>query len=278
MRFKCPILCCLLLFLFSACSNLHNDAPLQQAAAHGFQRIDIQTGEFPLLSLQHLQEPTGLIRIYIEGDGQAWKTRRIPSDDPTPNEPLALELALADAAPNVVYLARPCQYIKSAACQPEIWTNAKYSDSVINSMVAAVKQIAGDHPIELVGYSGGGTIALLVAAQLPQVTSIRTVAGNLDPAAHVALHGLAPLTGSHNPNEFAERLSKIPQLHFVGAEDDNVPVTIAESYQQQLGNTHCSKIIDVMSATHSTSWVEYWAALLKQSPACHPGPVPGSGV
>ena len=37
--------------------------------------------------------------------------------------------------------------------------------------------------IELVGYSGGGAVALLLAVRRHDIVSVRTVAGNLNPEA-----------------------------------------------------------------------------------------------
>ena len=53
-----------------------------------------------------------MVNIYIEGDGRAWLNKNRPSLDPTPKNSLALKLAEIDPAPNVIYLARPCQYSK----------------------------------------------------------------------------------------------------------------------------------------------------------------------
>ncbi len=50
--------------------------------------------------------------VYIEGDGRAYVNRRTPSNDPTPGNPMALRLALADPSLRVLYLGRPCQYTR----------------------------------------------------------------------------------------------------------------------------------------------------------------------
>ena len=65
--------------------------------------------------------------VYIEGDGRAWRSRRVPSDDPTPRDPLAFRLAVRDPAPKVLYLGRPCQYVSPKSwrrCEPRFWTTA----------------------------------------------------------------------------------------------------------------------------------------------------------
>lgn len=47
-----------------------------------------------------------MLRVYIEGDRHAWLSRTRLCADPTPHNPVALKLALADPAPGpLLYLA-----------------------------------------------------------------------------------------------------------------------------------------------------------------------------
>lgn len=100
------------------------------------------------------------MHVYIEGDGYAWVTRNRISGDPTPRQPLALELASLDPAPNVVYIARPCQYTSldtSYACDEAYWTGLRFAEEVINSMNGAVEWIVQENKIpsvDMIGYSG----------------------------------------------------------------------------------------------------------------------------
>lgn len=77
------------------------------------------------------------------------------------------ELAFEDDSPNVVYLARPCQYIKSPICSKRHWTTARFAPEVINAEYAAVKQIADGNPVILIGFSGGAQVAGLIASAKP---------------------------------------------------------------------------------------------------------------
>ncbi len=55
------------------------------------------------------------------------------------------ELVFGDGSPNVVYLARSCQYVKSSVCSKHHWTTARLAPEVINAEYAVVKQIVGDN-------------------------------------------------------------------------------------------------------------------------------------
>ncbi len=56
---------------------------------------------------------------------------------------------------------------KDSGCGPLLWTHRRYSPEVVASMVAALRSFLSMHPfrrVVLIGYSGGGTIAWLMAA------------------------------------------------------------------------------------------------------------------
>ncbi|MBP6700397.1 MAG: hypothetical protein KA135_04085, partial [Halioglobus sp.] len=126
------------------------------------------------------------VTVYIEGDGLAWVSSRRPSENPTPGDPMALKLALAQPAGNVVYLARPCQYVDTDTqpqCRQNFWTEGRFSEPVIRSTsdaLDAIKKHYDSEAVSLIGYSGGGAVAVLVAARREDVRQIITVAGNLD--------------------------------------------------------------------------------------------------
>ena len=66
---------------------------------------------FAIYSLQKINNNEEVV-VYIEGDGLSWIDRFTPSSDPTPKNPLAFKLAKLDPNQNVIYLARPCQYVQ----------------------------------------------------------------------------------------------------------------------------------------------------------------------
>ena len=62
--------------------------------------------------------------------------------------------------------------------------------------VDALKRDAGAAKVILVGYSGGGAIAVLLAARRLDVAGVITVSADLDLAYWTQRDGLAPLSGS----------------------------------------------------------------------------------
>lgn len=212
------------------------------------------------------------IRVYIEGDGFAWASADQPSSDPTPRRAVGMQLARMDAAQNVIYLARPCQFSAhaSAGCeQSRWWTSARYSREVVDRYHGILSQIKNGQKgvrFELVGYSGGAAIAAILAAERTDVVSLRTVAGNLDTEYVNQAHHVSPMPDSLNPIQFASRLH-LPQLHFFGTGDQVVPRQVASRFvaAQSKG---CANVIAV-DAAHQQGWDTLWLRLLEHPlPEC----------
>jgi len=261
-----------LAFVFGLAACAPTGDSLKQKAAMlagqaGMQEAQAQGGEFTFQLFERIKDPVAPVRIYIEGDGNAWLTRGQVSPDPTPLDPTALRLAVLDSAPNVAYMARACQYVRSPACAPKYWSGSQFSESMIDSVNQAMNHWKG-HKIELVGFSGGAAVALLVAARRDDVISIRTVAGNVDTTAFTTLHGISPLADSLNPALYAQHTALVPQLHFVGDKDTTVPRSIADGYQSQLPSVNCSAVDVVEGVTHYTGWPEQWPTLLAWKLPC----------
>lgn len=212
--------------------------------------------------------------IYIEGDGVAWVSRRTPSLDPTPKNPVALHLAAMDKADNVGWLARPCQYKGwngEGPCPMKYWTDARTAPEVISAYHAALDNIRDMYDIEgfhLVGYSGGAAVAALLAAQRADVLSLRTVAGNLDYGTFTAIHNVSPLFQSLDPLSVAPQLAKLPQHHFIGGHDAVVPSAIYHSWAKASGPSECVKYTLIEANEHDTGWVEKWPELLAVPMSC----------
>lgn len=232
-------------------------------------------GPFVLTTRERFTAPGSDIVIYLEGDGTAWISRSQVSPDPTPDDPIALRLAALDNSPNVAWIARPCQYTpkaKNPECRAFYWTNGRFAKPVVdatNAVVSSIRQAAGAARIHLVGYSGGGGLAVLVGARRDDVASIRTVAGNLDHVAFAAHHKVTPMSESLNPADVARRVESIPQIHWVGSEDKTVPESIARSYAGRMADRSCTAIQSVASAAHSQGWTTRWVELLKAQPRCN---------
>jgi pimeloyl-ACP methyl ester carboxylesterase len=265
------------LLLVSACASVDPDAPSREPAAFQLARqarlnaMPVSVDGFVLMAFGRVEAPGQPVEVYIEGDGCAWVSRTHPSSDPTPRRPVALELAALDPRPNVVYLARPCQYDyrHRAACDSAYWTGKRFSPEVIRAMNQALDVLLPpEGSVHLIGYSGGAAVAVLLAERRRDVTSLRTVAGNLDSEAVNRYHGVSPMPQSLNPVDAAPRLAHLPQAHFIGAHDDVVPESIARSFARSAGDTECVQIVKVADAAHDDGWREKWLGLLALPLTC----------
>jgi pimeloyl-ACP methyl ester carboxylesterase len=243
----------------------------QLAAQAGFKESILSNAQFDLVVFSKPSKQVNpVLVIYIEGDGRAWKTASLPSDNPTPTNPLALRLAIQDPRPAVAYLARPCQFttLPSRGCSEKLWTSARFSPAVIETMNEAIEKLKrqyGASELILIGYSGGGAVATLVAAKRSDIKTIITVAGNLDTDAWVRLYGLEPLSESVNPASVARSIRNIPQIHYVGAKDDVIPPAISQSFLQKMGSPNKVKVIELPNYGHVCCWTERWSELLKDA-------------
>jgi pimeloyl-ACP methyl ester carboxylesterase len=188
------------------------------AATLGMSRNVVEAGGFrSLLYLRNVPAPQERpLAVFIEGDGIPWVGGRQPSLDPTTADPIALKL-LAVTPPPAAYVTRPCYNDMSGPrCTPERWTMERYSDEIVSSMTEAVRsaaQQAEARSVVLVGYSGGGVLAVLIAERLDNIAYVITVGANLDTDAWAQHHGYLPLTGSLNPAA-STAVHPWPEAHF----------------------------------------------------------------
>lgn len=246
-------------------------ALVERGRAAGFVPAAIEAGPFTLFALRRIGRPGGDLRVYLEGDGYAWIERGRPSGDPTPREAVAFALARADAAhPNIAWIARPCQYVAGAErrnCEPRYWTGARYGEAVVAAMSAAIDRLradAGAARVELVGYSGGGVLAALLAGRRSDVARLVTVAAPLDPAAWTDHHGVSPLDGSLDPVPIAARLRFLPQLHLAGDRDEVVPPATTRRFIAALSGAAGVEARVVAGFDHACCWAERWPALIDE--------------
>jgi dienelactone hydrolase len=266
---------CVMLGMLAGCAdpNLHADTMAQ--TAH-LRRAQVTTDSFVLTSFYRITRPDLPLTVYIEGDGLAWRSRTEPSTDPTPHQALGLALAAADPAANVVYLARPCQFTPMAAnprCDKAYWTYKRFADEVVVAMNQAVTHYAAQVPgqrIHLVGYSGGGALAVLIAARRNDVASLRTVAGNLDHAEVNRLHHVSAMPESLNAIDVAPQVASIPQIHFSGADDTVVAPVIAQRFVTATGG-RCAHTYSMPGMKHDSDWARRWPDLLGILPLCSTG-------
>src|SRR5690606_9834760 len=149
------------------------------------QALRLQGDTFQLRALLRQGGAARDLRVYLEGDGAAWPSAFRPPRDPTPRRPLVLRLAEQDPAAAVAYLARPCQYLDSdglAGCSVAYWTDRRYAVEVLEALDQALDQLkarSGARHLRLVGYSGGGVLATLLAQRRDDVSELVTLAAPL---------------------------------------------------------------------------------------------------
>ena len=218
----------------------------------------VYQNSFTIYSLQKINNNKKVV-VYIEGDGLSWIDRFTPSSDPTPKNPLAFKLAKLDQNQNVVYLARPCQYIQNNRCQREIWTKLQYSNEIMANYTNILKELKNKHSeVHLVGYSGGSVIAMYQASiKELNIKSIRTVAGNIKPGEFTQLLNISPYRTSLNLNAIENNIRSISQSHFYGTKDKVIPKELYTNYQERNLNNSCIKFTKV-NATHNKKWEIFW--------------------
>jgi pimeloyl-ACP methyl ester carboxylesterase len=166
-------------------------------------------------------------------------------------------------------LARPCQFILSDGCKQALWTGKRFSQEVIQAeseVLDILKSQYGLQGFELVGYSGGAAVALLLAASRTDVVQVQTIAGNLDPQAWTQLKRIAPLAGSLNPVDFADQLAKLPQRHFIGLNDTVVPTEVSQTYMLKV-QPICGETVYV-DADHHSGFDDSWKSNRDKAVKC----------
>ena len=218
------------------------------------------------------------LTIYIEGDGAAWLGRSIPPSNPTPKQSLGAFLASQDPSATLAYLGRPCQYLdaeKLAHCPSKFWTDGRFSEEVIALSNQAIDRLLQklqilsnskvlSKKINLVGYSGGGALATLIASSRTDVRCLVTIAAPLDTQAWTQLQQIAPLHSSLNPAAPSKNLLTIKQSHWFGVKDLIVPPASLGNYLANNGSTQ-TQIQTLSTANHFQPWVEEWPKIMSKT-------------
>jgi dienelactone hydrolase len=220
--------------------------------------------------------------VFLEGDGEPWVNggRRI-ARDPSPKNALAFDLFKASALPRA-YLGRPCYFSHAhdAGCDPSMWTSARYGKAAVASATAAIETLIQENSarhVILVGYSGGGTIAYLVAPHIPAVSAVVTIAANLDIGAWTRAHGFLPLSDSDNPAAVPALDRRITQIAIVGGRDVNVPQS---SLRVFLDRQQPQEVWIYDDQDHACCWGRDWPSILNRigDRLERPQPVAGSAA
>ncbi len=221
MWYNCTMRAIFLFFLLCSCgATWHPSAD--------FDLVPVKAGKFDIATYQKITDSRAPVHIYIEGDGHAFDAYGMPTDDPTPRGVLVRDLAMRDRAENVVYVARPCQFIMSPACSEKYWTDGRFSVQVVNAMSNVVTKVSAGRSVVLVGYSGGAMVSGLVIKRNPKLRVKKwiTIAGVLNHRDWTEYFGDTALQKSLN----LSRLPKVRALHYVGEDDETVPMELSQKW------------------------------------------------
>ena len=233
----------------------------QTAASLGLQRDVVMGTGFQHVLFWRNGWPNRTLHVYLGGDGTPVNAGR-PAKDPTPRNPLMLRLMRLDPDP-AVYVGRPCYHglAGTAGCSGDLWTTARYSESVVSSLAAAIRRIMmsrGYERISLFGHSGGGTLAMLLAERFPEVRAIVTIAANLDIDAWADHHGQNRLTASLNPAARLPLRTGILERHYAGSRDRIVPANLTALGVREPN----AELIVIDGYDHVCCWTELWPTIL----------------
>ncbi len=217
------------------------------------------------------------LHVYLEGDGSPWRHRVIVMPDPTPRNPLMLRLMSMDNAPSV-YVGRPCYNGSSddEGCNASLWTSARFSKTVVSSMASVINELVREHDktaVTLIGHSGGGALAMLIAQRIPAVSHVVTIAGNLDTDAWTSHHGYTRLFNSLNPATQPPLRSSVQQWHLLGGNDTVIPPDLVKQFITSQLN---ALGVSVAAYGHVCCWENSWPQIARSIGAGAHGLLPGT--
>ena len=234
------------------------------AARAGMSRTVLEGSRFHHISYERIV-PGARLFVFVDGDGRPWvRGGRAIATDPTSRHPLLLDLAAQTRTGSVLYLGRPCYLglARTPECQPSDWTSARYSTQIVQSLAAAANRFVSEHDIQevlLIGHSGGGTLAVLMAPQVEHLRAVVTIAGNLDVSGWSAFHAYLPLAGSLDPAGGWALPKGVMEIHLVGGADRNVPPQLMQRY---LAGHPGALVWTYSTFNHECCWREAWPAVL----------------
>jgi hypothetical protein len=214
-------------------------------------------------------------RVYIEDSGEVLDRGFNPTKDPTPLNPIGLVLASHDPSPDVIYMARPCQFgsKKPGAdeCPLDVLKGRVFAPEMIaltNGVLDDIKKRYRVQNFELIGFGTGGGLATILAGERDDVVSLRTVAGVLDTITYAKAHELSGYEASLNPINSVPKLITMPQHHYLAQLDDRVPNLVYHSFAQAFGDNRCLDHTLVQNVDHRYDWGSVWTGLVRAPVTC----------
>jgi pimeloyl-ACP methyl ester carboxylesterase len=254
---RAPRVLVLVAALLSACAVAPQEAGL--AREGGLAPLMLEGRGFQHAAYARVTDGDALLTVFIEGDGSPWTHggRRV-ARAPTSRNLVALQLA-AQTPGSVLYLGRPCYGLAhpDPACTPRWWTSDRYASEVVMSLASAASGFREAHRLGrmlLVGHSGGGTLAVLLARRLAGLAGVVSIAGNLDPDEWTREHRYLPLTGLNPALEPSVAL-ELPQWYLIGGRDKTVTEAMAARYLERVPP---ARIWHYPQLDHSCCWRSVW--------------------
>ncbi len=271
MHLKHFIIACLAMGLVACATPAENFQV--SALEYGFQEQVISGNKFNHKIYSNTlarSDSTEILHVYLDGDGSPWRNQYSVATDPTARNPLILALMQQDSHAGIL-LGRPCYYglNHDLGCNESLWTEKRYAAIIVASMQAALQHWLTQHSaakIVLIGYSGGGTLAALMAQTFRPLQAVVTFAANLDVDAWSLYHEYTVLSESLNPMRQPILASEIQQLHVAGAIDNNVPEFIIQNYASKQPH---AQFISYPQVDHFCCWVEKWSEILTKIETLH---------
>lgn len=201
------------------------------------------------------------LHIYLGGDGQPWRTPKRVAKDPTSKRAIMLKSMLRDNADSVL-IGRPCYFqVADTRCLGNWWTHDRYHLDVVNSLLKVVEELATNHQeLWLIGYSGGGALAVLIGNRLDRPVNVMTINANLDHQAWSRHHQYSPLSGSLNPTGDSAHNADMRELHWYAEDDQNVLPEWIQAYSKAK-HAQCVPT----TGNHSDDWPQLWPVILERS-------------
>ena len=228
-----------------------------------YKEIDVDG--FVIASWQKITDKTKNYKVYIEGDGASFNAYGYPTKNPTPKGKLLRESAFGDENANVIYLARPCQFVMGGICSQRHWTTARFASEIIRAQGDAIASIVGKKEVVLVGFSGGAQVAGLVASLRKDlnIKKVITIAGNLDHLAWTRFHNLPSLNESMSLSDYKDIFFEFEQMHFIGSNDEVIVPSLVYDFVKDAKSDKI-EVIEVNSATHNSGWESVYDIIRSQ--------------
>ena len=202
-----------------------------------------------------------VLHVYIDGDG----TPDIGGAIRPPIPPRAIRSCSAFSISTLdrrCCSGAPCYdgLADDAGCRPALWMDERYSEAVVASMAAALREILAQGPccrVAWFGHSGGGSLAVLLAARVPRRrpwSRPRPISTSTPGRRHAA-----PGRSSARSIRRASRRSSaaVVQRHYAGGRDEVVPPEVTRKAWAR-----ASPPTVILDYDHRCCWEKLWPGLL----------------